>query len=582
MTTSSKSASAVWQVIQNRDAKAFWVADDGNKTYADLGRRIGEIADGCDFGEPRSRVVISLRDDFDCFASFLAVLLSGRVPSIVSTHAANERVRMVCDAVDATLLLTDRKPGFEYGCRTATPPKTPRWTFGRRKKATTSFAPADTSGDDLAYLLFTSGTTSAPKGVMITWRNLTAHCNTLARVLKVDGDSRIFNPTPISHTDGLVMGSFLALYCGAATVRPGPFAVDGMEAWLKKIAGNASTHVIVNPTILSLVEKFAARDDYFRSTLLVSSAAHISQELWERLEVRFQVRIANLYGLTESVTSALYAGNLDEMGPIATLGVPIDCEVRLGDSAGAPLDLIDGTEGEIQLRGDHIFTGYWKNSEANKSAFTSDGWFRTGDIARFQRDGSYHFKGRLKAAINCGGTLIYGEEIDECILRHANIAEAVTIAIPDPVFEEIPITVVVTKAQVSEAELTAQAERYLEPLRVPKRILQVDAIPRGDSGKPQLTKVRDMVEARLSEAGTSDAVMLANVQALASRVFRTSADSISLSTVPDDVPGWDSFSHLNLVMEAEKEFGFRMPVRKISSIRNIKDLCDAIEVELAK
>lgn len=576
----------IWTAIRARGEAPFWIAPSGSRSSAAFAARVAAIAgrfdaQGIGAGE---RIAICHEDDFDAAASFLAALLTGRVPTIVSPGAGDERLGAICRAVEAAGLVSDDR-------RSASAPHTEAVRlptraaglarlFGRGRDAA-ELAPANVQPEGLAYLLFTSGTTSDPKGVMITWRNLTSHLATLARVLRVDGASRICNPTPISHTDGLVMGPLLAAVTGAAVIRPGPFLVGDIERWLEDVARNRPTHVVTNPTTIALIERYARRDDYFPKALLVSSASHLRGELWEKVERRFEVEVVNLYGLTETVTTALYAGRLPEMGPVASLGVPIDCEARLGDENGDPVAPVPGAEGEIQLRGAHIFAGYWRSPARDAETFTADGWMRTGDLARHRADGAYDFLGRRKAAINCGGTLIRGEEIDECMLRHPKVVESVTVALPDPDFEEVPVTAVVARAAVDEAELSAHAQRGLEPLRVPKRIVRLDAIPRGESGKPKLEALRDLLSRQLDEPTPQAEDLLHRVTSVAARVFRVAASDLRPESGPDTVKSWDSFSHLNLIVEVERQFGIRLPARRVATIRTIRDLHDAVGDSLA-
>jgi acyl-CoA synthetase (AMP-forming)/AMP-acid ligase II/acyl carrier protein len=305
----------------------------------------------------------------------------------------------------------------------------------------------------------------------------------------------------------------------------------------------------------------------------MSVASKLPQELWARLESRFERPVYNQYGLTETVASALYAGPQREMGAFGTVGKPIDCEARIDPEATGP-------EGELQLKGAHIFPGYWQDPERTRASFTGDGWLKTGDLARSREDGTFEVLARIKSVIMMGGFLIRPDEIDEAMLRHSAVRESVTVGIEDAMFDEVPVTAVVLQAKASEEELTAHARAYLESQKVPKRIVAMATIPRGDSGKARLAELRALLgDAALS--ATNHAVgdgedLGSQVIALAADVFRVDPAQLSLQSRGGSVPGWDSFSQLNFLMAAEDRFQVAVPASLVAQIETIADMVGAI------
>jgi long-chain acyl-CoA synthetase len=536
---------------------------------------------------PGDRVMVVTADENAAITTFVAALLDGLVPVMLAPDAPAPRIAAIVDKVAPGLIVADGARLAEDWATSAVPvephrkgllgtsaPKSGLHAKRRERQRAPRLPDAPNA---LAYILFTSGTTSAPKGVMVTHRNLFTHLETLSRVFGYDMDSRIFNGLSLAHADGLVQGPLLALANGCALIRPGPFAVTTMENWLNSVRADGATHFLSVPTVYALIDRHAAHDDYFDAPVfrcLVSSAAKLDEGLWRRLEKRFDRPVFNHYGLTETVASGLYAGPHPDMGPIGTIGKPIDMAVRLVGVDGR--DVPEGETGEIWLSGDNVFAGYWADPGVTAEVLTGDGWLRTGDLARKRPDGAYEIQGRLKTVIIYGGLLIRPEELDEALLTHPAVVEAVTVGLPDVDFGEIPVSVVVLNGTLDEAVLTEHCRARLEPMKVPKRIVIVDAIARGDAGKPRLEILRAALGAAASRPAYPRDVIDAVLE-LASVTFRQPIDSLSPDATPDDLPAWDSFAHISLILLAERRFGVLLPTAEIVAIRTLADLARAVE-----
>jgi len=590
--------SAIWETMTADPKADFLVTPNRTIRYgtitALMQRMLGAYdARGATAGD---RVLILTESEPVAIAAFLSAVLDGLVPVLLTSGTQSQRAKAVLDTATPAIIIADEKRASDPWAHGAMivgealpAPKKGLFGFGKKSEPETfgldlpeggrvPRLPGDIS--ELAYILFTSGTTSAPSGVMLTRENMLANLGTLARLFRYGRDSRIFNDLALAHADGMVQGMLLAPYTGAALVRMGGFSVPTIEEWLNGIRTHRATHVVSVPTIWAMIDRYASHDDYFDAEecrYLLSSASKLDVTLWDRIESRFNCTMFNLYGLTETASTALYAGSLPEMGAHGTVGFPVDCEARIMDPEGGPAT---GDEGEIQLRGTNVFEGYWKDPGRTAESFTEDGWMHTGDLAKKHPDGSYEILARLKTVINSGGFLIRPDEIDEALLTHPAVAEAATVAFPDPDFDEVPITAVVLDGEADEAALTAHCFDLLEPMKVPKRILAVGSIPRGDAGKPQLTALRDMLAASLateSAAAPGDGGDLADdVLAIAAQVFRVEGETLSLTTTPDDVKAWDSFTQINLLMTTEERLGVRIPAAKVAAIRSLGHLVDAV------
>ncbi|MCC6925280.1 AMP-binding protein [Novosphingobium sp.] len=526
------------------------------------------------------RVLIRTGSDVVAASGFIAALLDGVVPVLMTGDTPDLRALAVAEVVAAKGFAADHLPAGQPGIEIR--PEAGGGWFSRKldplgglpETGRDPRLPLDPDG--LAYVLFTSGTTSSPSGVQITRGNLFANLATLSRLFGYGAQSRIFNDMILAHADGMIQGPVIALANRCAVIRSGGFTIAGMEKWLGRVRLARASHVITVPTIWAMIDAYAAHDDYFDArecTHLMSVAAKLPEALWTRLESRFGRPVFNQYGLTETVASALYAGPQAEMGAFGTVGKPVDCEARIDP-------LASGSEGELQLKGAHIFPGYWQDAERTRASFTDDGWLKTGDLARLRDDGSFEVLARIKSVIMMGGFLIRPDEIDEAMLRHPKVRESVTVGIEDAMFDEVPVTAVVCHEPASEEELTAHARAYLEGQKVPKRIVVLDAIPRGDSGKARLAELRDLLAAATGQHAPQPAApgddLDSAVLALAGEVFRVDPATIALDSRPGQVPGWDSFSQLNFLMAAEERFAVAIPASRVAQIVTIADMVEAI------
>lgn len=567
----------------------FLLTPERRITYREAGMGIGRwlaVFDKAGLVEGDRVVIRTDRDDVAAVA-FLAALLDGVVPVLLEGTCPDTRLSGIVASVEPGLVLSDAAlPDLPATARAE--PLVPdtraqRLSLFGRSGVDAAFglalppagrAPRLPMADGLAYLLFTSGTTSAPSGVEITRGNLAANLSTLTRLFYYGPRSRIYNDMILAHADGMIQGPVLAAWCRGAVIRSGGFDLTGIEDWLGRVRRLRATHVLAVPTVWSMIDSYASHDDYFDSPeceVLMTVAAKMPDALWERIERRFSRPLVNHYGLTETVASALYAGTGPELGATGSLGRPVDCEARIADGA---------EEGELQLRGTNVFPGYWRNPERTQGSFTPDGWFRTGDLVRRRADGSYDILGRLKSVIMSGGILIRPDEIDEAMQRHPAVLESATIGIEDEIFGEIGITGVVLKDAVPETDLTKHLRRFVEPRKVSKRILTLPEIPRGLSGKVRMNDLRAAVDARLkAEGDTASPVadVSAEVLNIAADVFRVPVGELSRSTVPGVLSAWDSFTHLNLILAVETRMKMRLPAGRVSAVRSLGDLIQAVE-----
>ena len=579
----------LWANVEQGGRRDFLVTADARMSFADLGvavRRWLAWFDACGV-QPGERIVIRTANEFAAISGFLAALLDGVVPVEIAPDSPGARATAVIAATEAMAFVSDASTNdvvLPEGARLLSleaARQVERQGWLRRAPVQDPLSglpapagrpprlPADTGG--LAYILFTSGTTASPSGVQITRGNLFANLRTQIRVFEYDTRSRIFNDMILAHADGMIQGPVLALAAGCAIIRSGGFQLPTLEVWLSRVRAERATHVITVPTIWAMIDRFAKHDDYFDAPecrSLLSVAARLPDELWRRLETRFRRPVFNQYGLTETVLTALWAGPHPEMGGFGTIGRPVDCDARILDPDAAG-------QGELLLKGANVFPGYWRDAARTQASFTDDGWLRTGDLARQRPDGSFEMLGRLKTVIMMGGFLIRPDEIDEAMLRHPDVIESATAAMPDAAFEEVPVTAVVLARPVDEAALTLHARGQLESQKVPKRIIALAAIPRGDAGKAQLAALRAALAGAMDASPVAEAAggaVAETVLAIAAEIFRVPPASIEPGAGAGTVAGWDSFSQLNFLLAVEGHFGLRIPASRVAGVRSIADV----------
>ena len=343
--------------------------------------------------------------------------------------------------------------------------------------------PGPASSDDPALLLHTSGTTARPKLVPLTHANLTASARNIATTLRlVPGDSCL-NVMPLFHIHGLV-GALLSSLCAGAEV----VATPGFQAlrffhWLDSLQPTWYSAV---PTMHQAIVQRAARNQASlargRLRLIRSSSAALAPTVLASLEDAFGSPVIESYGMTEAAhqmaSNPLPPG---ERKP-GTVGIAAGPEAAVMDASGQLLDTLE--IGELVVRGANIMEGYVDNPEANTAAF-SGGWFRTGDQGFRDADGYFTITGRLKELINRGGEKISPREIDEALLEHPAVLQAVAFAVPhSKLGEEIAAAVVLQDgASLTQRQLREFAAERLAGYKVPRQVLFLDGIPKGPSGK---------------------------------------------------------------------------------------------------
>jgi len=341
------------------------------------------------------------------------------------------------------------------------------------------------AAEDVALILHTSGTTSRPKIVPLTHANLTASARNIAGSLALTERDRCLNVMPLFHIHGLVAAILASLGAGGSTYCTPGFNALKFFGWMDDAAPTWYTAVpTMHQAVLQRAGKSRAIIDEHPLRFIRSCSAPLPVPVMRDLEETFDAPVIEAYAMTEAAHQM--TSNPLPPGPRkpGTVGAAAGPEVAIMDEQGRLLG--PGETGEIVIRGDNVTPGYENNPKANQENWT-DGWFRTGDQGVMDDDGYFRVTGRLKEIINRGGEKVSPKEIDDVLVEHPAVAQVVTFAIPHPKLgEQIGAAVVLEDgAELDDARLKRFAAERLAPFKVPERIVFVDEIPKGATGKLQ-------------------------------------------------------------------------------------------------
>jgi malonyl-CoA/methylmalonyl-CoA synthetase len=350
------------------------------------------------------------------------------------------------------------------------------------------FETTSRASDDLAAILYTSGTTGRSKGAMLTHKNLSSNALTLIDYWRFGSADRLIHALPVFHTHGLFVAVNVALLSGATMIFMQRFDPEAVIAALP-----AATAMMGVPTFYTRLLNHPGldRDTCANMRLFVSGSAPLLAETHSAWRERTGFAILERYGMTETnmITSNPYEG---ERRP-GSVGFALpEVSVRIADlESGAPVQA--GEIGVIEVKGPNVFAGYWRMPEKTKQEFRADGYFITGDLARADDDGYIHIVGRAKDLVISGGFNVYPKEVETEIDALEGVLESAVFGVPHADFGEAVTAAVVARpgATLSEATILSALGRHLAKFKAPKRIVLVESLPRNAMGKVQKAALRE-------------------------------------------------------------------------------------------
>lgn len=520
---------------------------------------------------PDDVVMVGAPNGPDTLIGIIAAMCAGVCAPMNLAYTQEELVRLAEDTGAAAVLAPRRAEG-----RLASLVEATGLPLIEGGEAATGGSPVEPMTNARALLLHTAGTTARPKQVPLSHANLMAASQNVVASLALRPADRCLNVMPLFHSHGLLGAALSSLTAGSSIVCAPAMDPRRFLGWAQELR---CTWYTAAPTIHRLV--LDAPGEWSGCRLMRSASAPLPPQLADGLERRFGAPMIEVYGMTEAYQIAA-----NPLPPAerrrGTVGRPTGTEVAVVVDGGEPQTTTGpNVVGEIVVRGAAVFAGYSWPSHANEAAFI-DGWFRTGDVGSISNDGYVSITGRLKEQINRGGEKISPREVEESLLDHPSVREAMAFAIPDPLLgEELGVAVVIRKG--THLDLRAVREFLSDrvaPFKVPRQLVIVDEIPKSDTGKPR--RITFATEHGIERTGPS-ASAIAEGASVIERLASIWRDVLELNRLPGPSErffdlGGTSLAAMELVVRIEAEFGLDLPVLDVLEVPELGSLASHLEL----
>ena len=460
------------------------------KEFDDLVNKIANllIASGLSEGD---RVLVKLEKSIFSFALYISTIRAGGIFIPVNTdYTASEIEYFIDNSMPYIFISNDKslKEVKNKNLKTFSLNNDGSGTFNKNVRTQkTSFQSVKRKKDDIASILYTSGTTGRSKGAMLSHNNLFSNTRELLRIWKFNGNDVLLHALPIYHIHGLFVACNLCLLSGAKIYFIKKFQTETVIEYLPK-----STVMMGVPTFYTrLIESNKLNIQITKNIrVFISGSAPLLSETHKEFESLTGHKILERYGMTE--TNMNTSNPYDGERRAGTVGFPLPgIKIRITDTEK---NHKMGSEkiGMIEIKGENVFEGYWKMSDKTKESFTDDGYFVTGDLGKFSSDGYLSIIGRNKDLIISGGLNIYPKEIEVVIDGINNVKETAVIGVTHKDFGEAVVAVVVAdREKVSESSIMEIVQTKLAKFKQPKKIIFVNALPRNAMGKVQKQNLRN-------------------------------------------------------------------------------------------
>lgn len=507
MTTSCQSLGEVllhWSAVQ-RDKVFLYAPENGvTLTYGQLSKEAQHFSTWLEEQKisAHGHVGLYMHNGRQTSTIFLAAMACGRVITPLNLLAPTDQLAWVLDHSDIEILFysPDKKQNLFLALEKTKrsfllyelDPDSEQGPFMQSQAGILRPVQATQS----ALLMYTSGTTGTPKGVLLTHANLLHAARSMASWHSLTEADTVLSSLPIYHINGQVISTITPFVSGGAVVAPHAFSVS---SWWNLAIQYQCTWINMVPTIIAYLINAAksgstlpSREELKSIRFGRSASAPLPPEHHREFETLFGITVIEGMGMTESA-SMVFCNPHDERRRYGSPGLPCGVEAKVIDVDGKLLG--NNIVGEICLRGGNVLSAYYKAEAETAKAFDSEGWLKTGDLGMRDDDGFYFITGRLKELIIKGGENIAPREIDEAILKHPAVLDAAAVGIPDVNYGQEIMVCIVLKPGVtcSEEEMRHFCIKELGKFRTPKSILFMEDLPRGPSGKVQRLKLLDLL-----------------------------------------------------------------------------------------
>lgn len=553
-------------------------------TYEGLWRHVRRtIAALRQFGlSPSDRVAITLPNGPEAACAFLTISSYTTSAPVNPAHRKGE-VREHLQAVRATavmLALDDRGPtrqaAEELGLKLLE--ISPTLTRAAGEFAVNGIEELPTadftfpSPDGVAMVLPTSGTTARPKIVPLTQARLVASARNIASHLRLSPADRALHVMPLFHSHGLVGGLLSSIVAGASVVCTTGWDDRRFFDWVAEFDPTWYTATpAMHQTLLERPEVYRQKAPGHKFRFVRSTSASLPAPAFARLEAALGAPLIESYGMTE--WSQMVSNPLPPaMRKPGSVGLPSGVEVAIVDSSGVSVPA--GSSGEVVVRGPGLMTGYENDPEANASAFAG-GWFHTGDAGRFDADGYLFIDGRLKEIVNRGGEKVSPLEVEATLLRHPDVGEAVTFAMPhETLGEDLAAAVVPRRAGVDAQALRDFLFQELSDFKVPSTIILVDRIPRSETSKVQRARLHETFASQLKRQFVAPRTPLEqSLAAILSAVLDRETIGVEDNFFSS---GGDSLAGIRATTRINREHGIKLPAATLFRYPTIASLAPEV------
>ena len=465
-------------------------------SYAELDRRAFSIAAilrerGCRAGD---RVILGFSNTPDFFAALFGCFRGGVIAVPLDPNLTAKELHIVIDHADPTAIIADEstKSRFEH-----LDLRRELLTLGEDRDLAANLIPDNrrdpppamdigpASAETLALILYTSGTTGDPKGVMHSHAAVMRKIISITKWFGFDESFRSLCLLPSHAAHGLICNSLTTIGYGGTLIITPPYNPALLKTlWTIIDRNDVNTFSSVPAVVRLLLEDARHRGSAMPSSIrfVTCASAPLRAEEVEAFEERFKVPLLNCYGMTEAAGWFACSANTGPPRHKASVGKAIDCEIRAVDANGAALP--PGESGELQIKGPSIMIGYYRKDELTREIMQK-GWLATGDIGEIDETGAVFLHSRIKEIIIRAGRNIYPAEVDFVLMSHPEVMEGCTVGLKDAILGETVAACVVRNndSSLTEEALIAHAREHLVAYKCPERILFVEQIPKSSRGK---------------------------------------------------------------------------------------------------